>query len=255
VRDAKWHQRAQQEAPRVSLAMKRVHVFLPKCCILAPYNPQCCLHAPACLQDTLEPGKVTLAEQIIKAGLAELPQSMFMIVLHSSFLVEVQSSFQSGYTELQVRAGTTAAGFQEQHATPLVSCHQRNQTYEVIISNLNGTKGGSGCGNTAVLQTGCIWFGRPVQYTRLGNMRVYHKTESCGDHQGKTLISCIGASRVKVLVPSHQSLWHTEQLLAVLIMTYRMPRTNLACLSGMQSSYGRKSTHRRLAMSCPLWKP
>jgi hypothetical protein len=53
-------------------------------------------------QDTLEPGKVTLAEQIIRAGLVELPTSMFMIVLHSSFLIEVQSSFQSGYTELQV---------------------------------------------------------------------------------------------------------------------------------------------------------
>jgi hypothetical protein len=55
-----------------------------------------------CLQDTLEPGKVTLAEQIIKAGLTELPKSMFMIVFHSSFLIEVQSSYQSGYTALQV---------------------------------------------------------------------------------------------------------------------------------------------------------
>jgi hypothetical protein len=59
------------------------------------------------MQDTLEPGKVTLAEQIIKAGLSELPKSTFMVVFHSSFLIEVQSSYQSGYTTLQVDENAT----------------------------------------------------------------------------------------------------------------------------------------------------
>ncbi|KAJ9517580.1 hypothetical protein QJQ45_025109, partial [Haematococcus lacustris] len=51
--------------------------------------------------DTLEPGHVSLAEQIIKAGVAQLPKSTFMIVLYASFLIEVQSSFQTGYSQLQ----------------------------------------------------------------------------------------------------------------------------------------------------------
>jgi hypothetical protein len=69
------------------------------------------------MQDTLEPGKVTLAEQIIKAGLVQLPMSMFMIVFHSSFLIEVQSSYQSGYTALQVSADSNNIKLEVQPAS------------------------------------------------------------------------------------------------------------------------------------------
>ncbi|GLC70645.1 hypothetical protein PLESTF_001017600 [Pleodorina starrii] len=51
--------------------------------------------------DTLEPEAVTLSEQIIKAGMIQLPQDPQMIILYSSFLIDVQGSYQSGYTQLQ----------------------------------------------------------------------------------------------------------------------------------------------------------
>ncbi|KXZ55668.1 hypothetical protein GPECTOR_2g1218 [Gonium pectorale] len=52
-------------------------------------------------EDTLEPEAVALSEAIIKAGMLQLPQDPQMIVLYSSFLIDVQGSYQSGYTQLQ----------------------------------------------------------------------------------------------------------------------------------------------------------
>ncbi|GLC40592.1 hypothetical protein PLESTM_001090800 [Pleodorina starrii] len=52
-------------------------------------------------EDTLEPEAVALSEHIIKAGMIQLPQDPQMIILYSSFLIDVQGSYQSGYTQLQ----------------------------------------------------------------------------------------------------------------------------------------------------------
>ncbi|KXZ55666.1 hypothetical protein GPECTOR_2g1216 [Gonium pectorale] len=57
-------------------------------------------------EDTLEPEAVALSEAIIKAGMLQLPQDpredgFQMIILYSSFLIDVQGSYQSGYTQLQ----------------------------------------------------------------------------------------------------------------------------------------------------------
>ncbi|GLC53515.1 hypothetical protein PLESTB_000757900 [Pleodorina starrii] len=52
-------------------------------------------------ENTLEPEAMALSEQIIKAGMIQLPQDPQMIILYSSFLIDVQGSYQSGYTQLQ----------------------------------------------------------------------------------------------------------------------------------------------------------
>ncbi|KAJ9529670.1 hypothetical protein QJQ45_014402 [Haematococcus lacustris] len=52
-------------------------------------------------EDTLEPDAVVLAERIISAGKLLMPHQPYMIIWYSSFLIDVQGSYQSGYTELQ----------------------------------------------------------------------------------------------------------------------------------------------------------
>ncbi len=52
---------------------------------------------------TPDPDMVELADQVIKCGLAHLNKDAFMLVLSSSFLIDVQASYQSGFTTLQVR--------------------------------------------------------------------------------------------------------------------------------------------------------
>ncbi|KXZ43615.1 hypothetical protein GPECTOR_85g345 [Gonium pectorale] len=66
-------------------------------------------------EDTLEPEAVELSEAIIKAGMLQLPQDPQMIILYSSFLIDVQGSYQSGYTQLQT-AKKQAPGILERFA-------------------------------------------------------------------------------------------------------------------------------------------
>ncbi len=66
---------------------------------------------------------VELADQVIKCGLAHLNKDAFMLVLSSSFLIDVQASYQSGFTTLQVRptqlrAGLWTAGCPRHHHQP-----------------------------------------------------------------------------------------------------------------------------------------
>jgi hypothetical protein len=51
---------------------------------------------------TLDPDAIKLAEKVIQAGITQLPKDPFMVILYSTFLMDVQSSYQSGYTQLQV---------------------------------------------------------------------------------------------------------------------------------------------------------
>ena len=52
-------------------------------------------------EDTLLPEATKHADSIIKAGMQQLPNNPFMIILYSSFLIDVQGSYQSGYAQLQ----------------------------------------------------------------------------------------------------------------------------------------------------------
>ena len=52
--------------------------------------------------DSLDASAVALAECIIRAGMQQLPNNPYMIILNSSFLIDVMGSYQSGYSELQM---------------------------------------------------------------------------------------------------------------------------------------------------------
>ena len=51
-------------------------------------------------KDTLDENAVELAFTILKAGMSQLPDDAFMIILFSSFLIDVKGSYQSGLLEL-----------------------------------------------------------------------------------------------------------------------------------------------------------
>ncbi|KAJ9530064.1 hypothetical protein QJQ45_023344, partial [Haematococcus lacustris] len=51
--------------------------------------------------DTLDEEAVALAETIMKIGMAQLPSNPYVILLYASFLIDVQQSYQSGYSVLQ----------------------------------------------------------------------------------------------------------------------------------------------------------
>jgi hypothetical protein len=44
----------------------------------------------------------------LQCVLAQLPKDPYAIILHSSFLIDVQGSYQSGYTALQVTMQSVA---------------------------------------------------------------------------------------------------------------------------------------------------
>jgi hypothetical protein len=52
-------------------------------------------------EDTPNPAAIKLADIILRAGMQQLPNNPYMILLYSSFLIDVQGSFQSGYGQLQ----------------------------------------------------------------------------------------------------------------------------------------------------------
>lgn len=53
-------------------------------------------------EDTVDESAVRDGELVIRAGMVLLPNNCFMTILYSSYLIEVQGSYQSGYTQLQV---------------------------------------------------------------------------------------------------------------------------------------------------------
>ena len=52
-------------------------------------------------EDTPDPEAIKLADAILRAGMQQLPNNPYMILLYSSFLIDVQGSYQSGYGQLQ----------------------------------------------------------------------------------------------------------------------------------------------------------
>mmetsp|Transcript_29309 Transcript_29309/g.64857 ORF Transcript_29309/g.64857 Transcript_29309/m.64857 type:complete len:2212 (+) Transcript_29309:218-6853(+) len=85
-------------------------------------------------EDTLSEDAVLLAEQVMKAGMTLLPGNAYMIILYSSFLIEVQGSYQSGYSQLQA-AKKADPSFLERFA---IFCREQQHTQK---SGQNGTRG------------------------------------------------------------------------------------------------------------------
>ncbi|KAG2431968.1 hypothetical protein HYH02_013184 [Chlamydomonas schloesseri] len=52
-------------------------------------------------EDTADPDAVKLGESIVKAGLHQLYGNPSMLILYSAYLIDIQGSYQSGYTQLQ----------------------------------------------------------------------------------------------------------------------------------------------------------
>ena len=52
-------------------------------------------------EDTPDPAAIKLADIILRAGMQQIPNNPYMILLYSSFLIDVQGSYQSGYGQLQ----------------------------------------------------------------------------------------------------------------------------------------------------------
>ena len=53
-------------------------------------------------EDTLDPEAVKLGDIVIRAGIQQLPNDPYMIILYSSYLIDVLGSYQSGYGQLQL---------------------------------------------------------------------------------------------------------------------------------------------------------
>ena len=52
-------------------------------------------------EDTLVPDAVKMGDVIQKAGLNQLPTNAYMVILSSSFLIDVLGSYQTGHSQLQ----------------------------------------------------------------------------------------------------------------------------------------------------------
>ncbi|KAL6764360.1 hypothetical protein V8C86DRAFT_1584223 [Haematococcus lacustris] len=62
---------------------------------------RCCRVWDPLDEQAVDDAAVELAGVVLKAGLIQLPADPYMIILYSSFLIDVQSSTQSGFTQLQ----------------------------------------------------------------------------------------------------------------------------------------------------------
>ena len=50
----------------------------------------------------MDPEAVKLGDQIIRAGIQQMPNDPYMTILYSSYLIDVLGSYQSGYGQLQM---------------------------------------------------------------------------------------------------------------------------------------------------------
>ncbi|PNH09202.1 Tiny macrocysts protein B, partial [Tetrabaena socialis] len=89
-------------------------------------------------EDTPEPEAVVMTELVIKAGMTQLPQDPYMIVLFSSFLIDVQGSYQSGYTQLQASRRGSTAKKQMPNLLEQFAIFSREQEHTQKASGANG---------------------------------------------------------------------------------------------------------------------
>jgi hypothetical protein len=83
-------------------------------------------------EDTLDAAAVAVAERIIKAGLQQLPIQPYLVIWRSSFMIDVQGSYQSGYAELQVCAWWRCMRVSWGHRKP---CHGWGDTSQNCVQN------------------------------------------------------------------------------------------------------------------------
>ncbi|GAX78754.1 hypothetical protein CEUSTIGMA_g6191.t1 [Chlamydomonas eustigma] len=86
-------------------------------------------------KETLEPEAVQLAYTILKAGMSQLPNDSYMIILYASFLIDVKKGYQTGLAELNV------AKKAEKSILERFALFSREQQHTQIQS---GAKGGQG---------------------------------------------------------------------------------------------------------------
>ncbi|KAG2445087.1 hypothetical protein HYH02_008954 [Chlamydomonas schloesseri] len=86
-------------------------------------------------EDTPDPDSVKMGEAIVKAGLSQLSNNPQMFILYSSYLIDVQGSYQSGYTQLQA-AKKQSPGILERFAI-----FSREQEHTQKASGANGGTG------------------------------------------------------------------------------------------------------------------
>ncbi|GAX73363.1 hypothetical protein CEUSTIGMA_g816.t1 [Chlamydomonas eustigma] len=84
---------------------------------------------------TVDKESVDMAYTILKAGMEQLPGDVFMIILYSSFLIDVKDSFQSGLTELAA-ARKADKGILEKFAL-----YSREQLHTQKTSGARGSQG------------------------------------------------------------------------------------------------------------------
>ncbi|GAX73347.1 hypothetical protein CEUSTIGMA_g800.t1 [Chlamydomonas eustigma] len=85
--------------------------------------------------DTLDERAVDLAYRILKAGMEQLPGDAFMIILYSSFLIDVKKGYQSGLVELNA-ARKASKGTMEKFAL-----FSREQLHTQKSSGAKGSNG------------------------------------------------------------------------------------------------------------------
>ncbi|PNH01578.1 Tiny macrocysts protein B [Tetrabaena socialis] len=83
-------------------------------------------------EDTVDPEAMQLSEAIIKAGMVQMPNDALMIIIYSSFLIDVQGSYQSGYAQLQ--------GAKQRQPGPLerFAIYQREQDHSARGASATG---------------------------------------------------------------------------------------------------------------------
>ncbi|GAX73364.1 hypothetical protein CEUSTIGMA_g817.t1 [Chlamydomonas eustigma] len=84
---------------------------------------------------TYDEDAINLAYEILKAGMEQLPGNAFMIILYSSFLIDVKDGFQSGLTELAA-ARKADKSFLESFAL-----YSREQLHTQKSSGAKGSQG------------------------------------------------------------------------------------------------------------------
>ncbi|GFH17198.1 uncharacterized protein HaLaN_13777 [Haematococcus lacustris] len=89
-------------------------------------------------EDTLDEEAGRLAERIILAGKKLMPHQPYMTIWYSSFLIDVQGSYQSGYTELQLAKKATNPTYLERFCM-FIREQEHTQRASAVTSGENGS--------------------------------------------------------------------------------------------------------------------
>ncbi|KAG2445524.1 hypothetical protein HXX76_000139 [Chlamydomonas incerta] len=88
-------------------------------------------------EDTPDPEAVKLGEALVKAGLQQLHNNPQMLILYASYLIDIQGSYQSGYTQLQ-EAKKQSPGLLERFA---IFSREQDHTHKASSGAAGGKAG------------------------------------------------------------------------------------------------------------------